>query len=245
MMMMIIRPLWMRRGGASREIRRGGVCFRFRKRGERGAPAAPRPARGPRGGDEPDVCAHFRRVFDIDDFSTIMTTFYTLLLLFIISFISGRSTSGSSHGLIIALLSQPEMQAMVRSADGKAVSALATSTLLIPMEQIARLSMGTHSEAKVFVRVALAAREFLISMTRPSQNERRRQLKEQLETDAGMTDVVGKPGDPLPSLLSVIETSSANAEDRAVVLRAMEGYLRRVYFSYVLLLYFFSLKWYD
>ena len=183
--------------------------------------------------------AHISGVFDIDDFSTIMTTLYTLLLLFIISFISGRSTSGSSHGLIIALLSQPEMQAMVRSADGKAVSALATSTLLIPMEQIARLSMGTHSEAKVFVRVALAAREFLISMTRPSQNERRRQLKEQLETDAGMTDVVGKPGDPLPSLLSVIETSSANAEDRAVVLRAMEGYLRRVYFSYVLLLAFF------
>ena len=111
----------------------------------------------------------------------------------------------------------------------------ATSTLIAPLRSVAKLAMGTHTEAKYFVRVALAAREFLISITKPSLEERRKELQAVLATEGGMDAVVRKPGDPLPSLLAVIEATSANADERAVCLKAMEGYLRRVYFSYNIL----------
>mgnify|MGYP006171375533 CR=1 FL=1 len=53
----------------------------------------------------------------------------------------------------------------------------ATSTLIAPLRSVAKLAMGTHTEAKFFVRVALAAREFLISITKPSLEERRKELQ--------------------------------------------------------------------
>ena len=60
-------------------------------------------------------------------------------------------------------------------------------------------------------------------------------LQAVLATEGGMDAVVSKAGDPLPSLLAVIEATATNADERAVCLKAMEGYLRRVYFSYNIL----------